>query len=357
MKIAFVISIKIWGGVKTWMLEFGRALQDRGHEVVYFSNDSKLTDEVNRSGSQAYTIRFGPDYSPISIAYFYRKFKQHGIDVTCMNIQKELRTAGIAAKMLKIPVIQRIGLPSDINFKLDQKLAQRYIVDEILVTCRWMKTETASKIPFTPEDKYTVVYNSKPVVCEPRACKQDPVRFVITSRPVDGKGHEGLVEAFRRLSEMKVDRFVCDMYGEGELKSKLQALVNQYGLQDKIQLKGFSRQLNEELKSYDFGVLTSNKEGLPNTVIEYMSMALPCITTRAGALPEVVEHEKNGLLFDYNDIETLTDYLKRCITMNEETYARFSLESHRTIAEKFNLEKNVQALEAYFEEVIEKYRL
>ena len=114
-------------------------------------------------------------------------------------------------------------------------------------------------------------------------------------------------------------------------------------------------QLNEQLKNYDFGLLTSKVEGLSNTVIEYMSMALPCITTRSGALTELIEHEKNGLLFDYKDIPALVRNLKRCIEMDNETYSRFSLESHQTVSEKFNLESNVEDLEGYFEKIITKY--
>ncbi|MBU3916989.1 glycosyltransferase [bacterium] len=356
MKIAFVISINIWGGVKTWMLEFGKELQLRGHDIVFFSKDSRLTEEVIQNGCLAYTVKFGADYNPVAIRFFFKKFKEHQIDITCMNNQKEIRTAGIAAKLLKIPVIQRLGLPTDISYKVDQRFSQRYLVDEIIVTSLWMKTETAKRFHFIPEEKFSVVYNSKPVLCQPRKSKQDPVRFVITSRPAIGKGHEGLVEAFHEILKQGTTNFICDIYGEGILVEKLKKQIERIGLNNNIFLKGFSRNLKEQLKNYDFGLLTSKVEGLSNTAIEYMSWALPCITTKSGALPELIEHEKNGLLFDYNDVSTLAGYLKQCVEMDNETYAGFSRESHRTISEKFNLDSNVKALEDYFERIIIKYR-
>lgn len=357
MNIAFVISIKIWGGVKTWMLEFGAALQEKGHRVVYFSGDPRFIAEVEKSGATGYCRRFGADYNPFSIAFFHRKFREHRIDLSCMNIQKELRTAGIAAKMLKIPVVQRIGLPTDINSKLDQRLAQRFLVDEILVTCEWMKTETARRHDFVPEDKITVVYNSKPVRSLPRNQKSDPVRFVITSRPADGKGHQSLVEAFRQVRAQGYTAFSCDIFGEGPLQSRIAALISEAGLDDHIQLRGFCRNLQEELKQYDFGVLASRREGFPNTAIEYMSFALPCITTRAGGLPELVRHGENGFLFDYNDSRSLAEHLIACLEMEETTYARFSTASYRTIADRFNLETNVSQLERYFQSCVDKDRL
>lgn len=356
MKIAFVISIKIWGGVKTWMLEFGQALRERGHEVTFFSADEKLTREVRKSGGVAYDRRFGADYNPVSIRYFRQKFKEHQIDVTCMNIQKELRTAGIAAKILGIPVVQRIGLPTDINYKLDQRFAQKFLVDEILVTCQWMKSETLRRIHFIPEEKISVVYNSKPVRCDPRAKKENPVRFVMTSRPAVGKGHAHLIEAFHNLLNKGITHFTCDLYGEGPLKDELAGTIANKGLEGRIKMKGFSRNLDEALKAYDFGVLCSRDEGLPNTAIEYLSMALPCLTTRAGALPEIIRHGENGFLHDFGDVDTLTQQLMDCMTMEDEHYAKLSFSAHQTMAETFNLESNVAALERYFESCIARHK-
>ncbi len=356
MNIAFVISTKIWGGVKTWMVEFGEALQKRGHQVYFFSNDQKLTDEVKSNNCQAYCLRFGPDYSPVTIRFFYKKFKEHGIDITCMNIQKELRTAGWAAKLLKIPVTQRLGLPGDINFKLDQRFSQRFIVDELLVTSQWMKKETARRFHFVPEEKITVIYNTKPVVCLPRKEKRSPVRFVITSRLAIGKGHKDLIDALKLVKEQGYNEFKCDAFGNGPLEKEIRQQITMAGLENTLILKGFSRNLKEELKHYDFGILTSSQEGLANTVSEYMSVALPVITTNGGALPELVDHEKNGFLFEYQNVKALSQYIIRCLEMDNKTYAVFSSHSHNTVAQKFNIDVNVKALETYFADCVEKYR-
>ena len=91
--------------------------------------------------------------------------------------------------------------------------------------------------------------------------------------------------------------------------------------------------MNEQLKSYDFGVLTSRQEGLANTIMEYMSVALPCITSNGGAVPELIKNDHNGYLFNYNDEAALTKHLEHCITMTNETYARLSLGSHQVLAD------------------------
>ncbi len=354
MNIAFVIRTKIWSGVKTWMVEFGKELKNLDHEVFYFSNDPAFTKEVQANGCVGHCLTFGPDYSPITIRYFMKKFRKYQIDVSCMNIQKELRTAGIAAQFLKIPVIQRVGLPTDINYKLDQRFSQRFMVDEILVTCQWIKQELAKRFHFIDERKITCVYNAKPVTAAPKKSKPSTMRFVITSRLDEGKGHRSLVEAFAKLQEQGFSNFTCDMFGIGSLSTEIARKIEVSGLQDWIFLRGFSRSLHEDLPQYNCGVLTSSTEGMANTVAEYLAAGLPCIVSNVGALPEMIEHEQNGLLFDYKDVNTLSCHLKTFLTMDEARYCEYSNQANKTIADKFNISKNVLELEAYFQTCIER---
>ena len=103
MKIAFVNATTIWSGVKTWMLEFGSELRSLGDQVFYIVSDPRFETELRRRGHDVVLLRFGADYSPVTIGRCRRLFRAHGTQVTCMNIQKELRTAGIAARLLGLP--------------------------------------------------------------------------------------------------------------------------------------------------------------------------------------------------------------------------------------------------------------
>lgn len=357
MNIAFVIRTHIWGGVKTWMVEFGKELKQQGHEIFYFSNDPVFTKEVQENGCVGHCLTFGADYSPLSIRYFLKKFREYRIDVSCMNIQKELRTAGIAAQFLKIPVIQRLGLPTDINFKLDQRFAQRFLVDEIIVTSQWMKREVVKRFHFIPEEKITCVYSAKAVTAPPKTVKAEPMRFVITSRLAEGKGHRGLIDAFKVLVDEGITGFSCDIFGTGPLEKEVAEKIDKTGLDKQVFLRGFSRTLHEELPGYGCGVLTSSREGLAHTVSEYLAAGLPCVVSNGGALPELIEHGRNGLLFDYKDVRTLAEHLKTIISMDEATYCQYSQQAHQTIAEKFNITNNATELAMYFQDCINRKKL
>ncbi len=61
-------------------------------------------------------------------------------------------------------------------------------------------------------------------------------------------------------------------------------------------------------------VLPSVIEGLSQSLLEAMAMGVPVIATRAAGNIDLIQHEKNGLLFDENDINTLAEQLQRVLT-------------------------------------------
>jgi glycosyltransferase involved in cell wall biosynthesis len=61
-------------------------------------------------------------------------------------------------------------------------------------------------------------------------------------------------------------------------------------------------------------VLPSRSEGLPRVVIEAFCRGRAVVGSRAGGIPDVVEHERNGLLVDVDDIDALADALVRALS-------------------------------------------
>src|SRR5262249_19072281 len=74
--------------------------------------------------------------------------------------------------------------------------------------------------------------------------------------------------------------------------------------------------------------LPSHKEGTPNCVMEALACGLPVVATRVGGIPDIVEHDKTGLLIDKGDIEGLATSLltllrdhSRCARMGQAAHA------------------------------------
>jgi glycosyltransferase involved in cell wall biosynthesis len=59
--------------------------------------------------------------------------------------------------------------------------------------------------------------------------------------------------------------------------------------------------------SVDTYVLPSLEDNLPNTIMEAMSCGIPCVGFRVGGIPEMIDHQKNGYVANYKDIDDLAE--------------------------------------------------
>ncbi|HEX7927780.1 MAG TPA: glycosyltransferase, partial [bacterium] len=352
VNIAFVTSSKIWSGVKTWMLEFGAELRHRGHAVHVFASDERFLSACWDHDLDVHPMRFGSDYNPASIMRFSRALRALHIDVACMNLNKDLRTAGIAARGLGIPVVHRVGLVGDLTAKWDARLAQRYLVDGILVTSQWLKTALLARYPFLSKDRIRAVYNGKrvePVVPAERPRRR--VRFVAASRLAPDKNHLDLLQACATLRAEGHETFACDIFGDGPMEPMLRQAIERMDLGGTVTLRGFAGKVAHRLQAYDFGILPSQREALSNTLLEFQAAGLPVVASHVGAAGEVVTQGENGYLYEAGDIAALTAHMRTCLLMDAATYQAMAEVARSTIRQRFHFHKVAGELEAYFRDL------
>jgi glycosyltransferase involved in cell wall biosynthesis len=354
MNIAFVNSTRIWSGVKTWMLEFGAELKALGDRPAYFGSDPRFIEEARGVGHPAFLLRFGFDYHPGTIAWFRRRFRELGTELACLNIQKELRTAGIAARLAGIPVVHRVGLASDLSGKWDQRLTHRLVVSRILVPGRTMREQLLVRCPWIRPERITVIPNGKRVNGRPHSARHAPVRFVIASRLDPAKRHEDLLEALGGLTGQVLPDWSLEIYGEGSRREALAAQTRALGLEGRVRFLGFQRDLAARLADYDFGLLTSASEGLPNTVLEYLAAGLPTVATDTGGTAEVLEEGRTGWLYSPGDVTALRECLFSALTVTEARYAECSASAVEVMEREYNPARLAGRLHEFFAEVAAK---
>lgn len=133
------------------------------------------------------------------------------------------------------------------------------------------------------------------------AIPQDKEVIVSVGGLVEAKGHHLLISAFAEILP-RHPRLQLYIIGGGPLRDKLQSLIANYDLQDRVILKG--TQPNEQLKYWysaaDISALTSSREGLPNVIVESLACGTPVVATRVGGVPEVINSQQLGALVDQN---------------------------------------------------------
>ena len=114
------------------------------------------------------------------------------------------------------------------------------------------------------------------------------------------KNHELLINAFSDLSD-KYPHMQLYIYGEGQLRTRLEEHIKRLGMQDKIHLPGACSDVHDQIKNAAMFVLSSDYEGLSNALLEAMMMGLPCISTNCSSLPEIIDNFKQIMDAIYPD--------------------------------------------------------
>ena len=98
-------------------------------------------------------------------------------------------------------------------------------------------------------------------------------------------------------------------------------------------------------------LLPSDRDGIPNVLVEAMAAGAPVVATNVSGIPELVEHEVNGLLVAPEDPEALADALMR-LHDDPELTRRLTDRARETVATHFDGERSAHELARLFREVL-----
>jgi glycosyltransferase involved in cell wall biosynthesis len=100
-------------------------------------------------------------------------------------------------------------------------------------------------------------------------------------------------------------------------------------------------------------LLPTDRDGIPNVLVEAMAAGAPVVATAVSGIPELVEHDVNGLLIPPDDPEALADALLR-LHDDPELTAKLTRNGRETIKERFDGERLARELAALFTEAVER---
>lgn len=160
---------------------------------------------------------------------------------------------------------------------------------------------------------------------------------VYVGRLVDGKGLEDLIEAWGRLS---LEAYLI-VIGTGDLETALRQQAEQLSL-NTVQFVGFKTNISEYLQACDVWTLPSYSEGVPISLLEAMSCAMPIVTTPVGGIPEIIKHEVNGRLIPPGKVDLLAEALSQTLKLDQSTH-QLGLGARQTILERYSINISAQS--------------
>jgi glycosyltransferase involved in cell wall biosynthesis len=341
--IAFVNHTEKWGGVKTWCLDMASAFVAAGHRASLYGQDPRFIARAEALGLEVQRRVAGADYSPLAIAYYLRAFRGSGAEAVVVNVGKDVRTAGIAARMLGLPVIRHVGAPRDFRDSLQVRLDHSFVRPAFLCCSRYTLEGIVRNVPHVRGFPRAAVHPGTSLPPESPPPENVPLRIVVTSRLSKDKRHADLLGALVLLRGRGF-RPLLDIVGAGPEEAALKDFVRENRLEDQARFHGFTSSVADYLARADVFALPSRCEPLGIALEEGMAHGLVPVARNAGGAPEIWPEGLSELLLREDaGPGDFARCLENILLWPREKLLRIRAGVRRTAQERFSLQSQFQA--------------
>ena len=321
--IAMLIGALTKGGAERVLVNLADYFAGEGYQVTMVTqyrkeNEYPLNERVKRVISD---IR-PQETTGNRLINFKRRFtklrniwKSEKPDVILSFIGKNNMMAILTSRFLRIPVAVSVRAEPGEEY---YNSWMRFMARHLFARADGVVLQTRRCFDFFPEKvRRKAVILQNPVSAGFFRERYEGVRektIVAVGRVDENKNHEMIIRAFGEIAKEFPD-YKLVIYGEGERRQTLLELVRERGLSEQILLPGSIDNVADAIYKARIFVLSSNSEGVPNTLIEAMVMGLTVIATDCpcGGPADLIESGKNGILIPVGGTENLRDHLRRLL--------------------------------------------
>ncbi len=367
MRLLFATSIATWGGGEAWMLAAAQGLASRGHDVVLAARDrSVIATRARVSGIPVAAMPFAADADIVSFARAWRLCRLRRIEAAVVNMDRVLRTAGVAARLAGVRVVlPRRGSEFPLKPGPLYRLTYRHVATGMIVNSAATARTLLERVRWRPAGELTVLPNGvdtdRFASGRPRAAMRaglgippDALVLLVVGELTTRKNPVLVLDALARLDAG--ERAPVALFaGEGAERATLERRIAAEGLAGRVRLLGFRDDVPDLLAAADLLVHPSRVEGFGYAVAEAMAAGLPVVATRASSLPEIVAEGETGLLVPVDD----ADALARAVAVYAGDPARRARDGARgreRVVREFSRERRLDELEALLQRAIDGAR-
>jgi glycosyltransferase involved in cell wall biosynthesis len=374
MHIGFIEDTPLRGGTQIWVTEAVKKFVEAGEDVSVIAPEGTFVAEKCASaGANVSTYDFedipaNPDkYKDIWI----KGLAPCDVAVTTVHPPRNgFHCVGYGAECIKNAGLKTIMIPKTGSivpwYKREYYMPDPDVATQVIsitdFTRRYL--EDVYKIP---SDKISLIYQGTEVDrftssedSKAEALKRYPLKP--NSYPVLGsigamenrKGQIVILQAVKLLlAADKLPDIHVMFVGEGPDEEMLKAVTKVYGIEDHVSFFPFTHEPNYVFDRIDILAFPSfYKEGLPNVLLEAMSMKVPVISTDLAGIPEVVVDGETGFLTDIGNVEQFAEAVEK-ITKNHGTCIEMGKNARILMESKMNKKYQFDAFLKFFHQLIQ----
>jgi L-malate glycosyltransferase len=358
VKVLLVDLETAWRGGQNQAFLILKGLRARGHEVQLLSaTGSALGERTRESGLHVHSVSRG--FFRLPAARKIRELvRSGGFDLVHANEAHAVSSVWLAGAHKRMPFLisRRVGYPIG---KSHASRARYEAAARIIANSKWVAEQAASS--GAPREKLTVVYEGAEIPAlftnaQKRAARS---RWGISGdEPLLGcvgvllpdKGQEWLIRGLAELRKV-FPRTKLLLAGDGPCLPKLESLAQELGLGDAVLFPGFVKDVESVYAALDVFLLPSFFEALNNSLLAAMAYEIPSIAFNKGALGEIIENEKSGLLVSGPDVAEIRSAVME-ILRDAEYASRLGQEGRKRVQVNFSAERMVDGMIGVYEEAI-----
>ena len=185
--------------------------------------------------------------------------------------------------------------------------------------------------------------------------------LVFSGRLVKNKGIFLLLEAIKEIKESqskagrpRAENIKLVIIGSGPLENKIKKYIAKNKLEDNVKFVGWLPTINDLTRVYNQSkilVMPSFNEGGPRVTLEAMACKVPVITSKVGAMLDIIKHGENGLFIDW-DVRDIKD--KILTLLNNENLREKIAENGYSTALQFERRKMIREYALTYQKLIEE---
>lgn len=330
--------------------------KERFQPVVLCPGEGELAGKMRTAGADVIFLNLGRirHMNPLAVLKLILIIKKYGFNIIHTDATTETFYAGIAAKIMRVPLIWHIRVSESAGFldKLLTSLSAKLILVAGAIESRfeWLGNKQKMVVIHNGVDLQEFYsFTPSTSIRKEFGIADSEILLACTGRIEERKGQEYLIDAMRHVDNAKLILFGK---AEEEYLNHVKSLCKEYKLSDRVIFAGHRKDIPSLLREIDifvFPVITG--EGFSRAILEAMSAARPVIASDDAGNKEAVIDGVTGYIVPVRDSAALAAKVNE-LAGDREKRRKMGLAGRERVEKLFTIQKNVEEIEAVYETLV-----
>ena len=357
MKVIEYCTSRSLGGLELYFLSCCRHLPEKSLDIkICVQENMLIATNLIKNGWEFAPLKGGVVNRMIQLRKIIKDFRP---DIIHTHEKSDLLVVGLCKFLFgtfKHVHTRQMNMP---HKKMDPFHRFLYSqVDYIIAITEKLKNDIIKNIAINPSNVKRIYYgvsnpNKGDIQKIEGLAKDNLFKIGVIARIDEKKNQHLMIEAMDLLKKkgLEVSSYFIGKTSDTIYEANLKKSSKANDLDQHIHFCGFVDQPNDRMAYFDVIVLTSEEETFGLVLIEGMRAGVAVIGAAAGDVPEIIENEKTGLLFNPGNSEELAIQLQKLIVSSERR-KKIALQGKKKADKQFTLEGHFNELTELFKSAI-----